>query len=172
MHGEQAGREEGTGQEDKAQTPLNIGEDWYEESPTNDITIGELRKLCERYREARTEKTQKDSESKAIGVEISILEQKILEQLNEHGMKNFTGDFGMVIRSNQVSVKQPSTDSSKRLFYDYLKSVGAYDGLISINSRTLTSWVRKEIDASKNPEWVPPGLEKPEKFETISLRKG
>ena len=47
--------------------------------------------------------------------------------------------------------------------------------LVSVNSRTLTSWVSKEIEAQESVGeygFEVPGLKGVEVFKTLSLRKG
>lgn len=147
---------------------------WGDEEPINEVTVKELSELCSSMKELREEKSGLEKEVKAINTKLTDIQAKILNYLDEYGMKNFSGDFGTVIRSKKYSVRQPGSPEAKEAFYDYLKKQGIFEELISVNSRTLASWVKKEIEAKKEEgiyDFVPPGIDTPETIETISLRK-
>lgn len=158
-------------QEEKLKKAREFG-DWYDSDQTDEITLAGLRQLCEQYRQKREEKKDLETKAKDIGKDIAKMEQEILEHLNENGMKNFSGDFGMIVRSTKTSFRQPDGEKNRERFFNYLKEQGIFDTMISVNSRTLTAWAKKEVEASDAEDWVPPGLDKPEIYETISLRKG
>lgn len=150
-------------------------DEWgFEQEAPSDVTLKELNTICGLYKEKRAEKKAADEVVKSISAEISKLEAKILGYLDEYGMKNFSGSFGQVIRQKRYSVKQPRTPEAKEAFFDYLRGQGIFEDMVSVNSRTLQSWVRQEIEAKKEEglrDFVPPGLEPPDIVETISLRK-
>lgn len=146
---------------------------WETKEP-DDLTLKQLNQLCEEYVSYRAQKKEAEARVKDIETEISKRANKIIEFLTEYGMKNFDGPFGKVSVMNRYSVRQPNTPENKEAFYNYLKEKGDFDHLISVNSRTLQSYVKHEIEAQKqegNFDFVPPGLEKPEIVQTISLRK-
>jgi hypothetical protein len=146
----------------------------YETEEPSEVTLKELTGLCSELKEKRAEKKAIEDQAKEVGSRIAKIEAKILAHLEEYGMKNFSGDFGQVVRTKRYSVKQPKTPEAKEQFFDYLRSQGVFEELISVNSRTLQSWVRQEIEAKKEEgvqDFVPPGLDQPEITETISLRK-
>lgn len=150
-------------------------DEWgFETEKPSDITLKELAGLCIKMRDLRTDKKVLDDQIKEINSELKKVETKILENLDEYGMKNFSGDWGTVSRTRRYSVKQPGTPAEKGKFFDYLRDQGVFEDLVSVNSRTLCSFVKQEIESKKEDgidDFVPPGLNSPEIIETITLRK-
>jgi len=150
-------------------------EEWgFDQNKPNDVTLKELTFLCKMMKGYRESKKEAEDKVKEITKRLRDVEHKVLNYLEEYGMKNFSSEYGTVIRSKRYSVRQPQTPENREAFFGYLKEQGVFDELISVNSRTLTSWVRQEIEAKKDEgdcDFVPPGLDKPEITEQISLRK-
>lgn len=149
--------------------------DWdFEENKPSDVTLKELTQLCKDLKEKREDKTKAEKVVSNINSEIAKVQGKVIEYLTEYGMKNFSGEFGTVTRTKRYSVRQPNTPEKKEAFYKYLKERGDFENLISVNSRTLASYVKQEIEAKKEDgqyDWVPPGIDTPETVETLSIRK-
>ena len=141
--------------------------DWGDEK-VSDVTLKELTGLCNDVRKLRDDKKLADDMLKVINGKIATKEAKVLEYLSEYGMKNFSGDFGMVVRTKRYSVKQPDGPEKKSEFFNWLREKGVFEEMVSVNSRTLTSFVKAEHEATGK---TPPGLLPPEIVETISLRK-
>jgi len=149
--------------------------DWGESKTASEVTISELKQLCQKYKESRAEKEKIAAELKEQNKALAKIEAKIVEYLTENDMKNFSGEFGQVSLTKRVSVKQPATPEAKAEFYSWLQAKGDFEHLISINSRTLTKYVRDEIEIKQQEGeygFIPPGLEGPETTRTISFRKG
>jgi hypothetical protein len=147
---------------------------WEEPKSPNEVTIKQLTELCEKYKEKKAEKKCLEDQVKEINKDLSSIQTKILAYLDEYGMKSFNGDFGSVSRRKNYSVKQPASPEAREAFFGYLKDQGVFDQMISVNSRTLASYVKQEIEAAKEAgklDFVPPGIDKPEIVETISMRK-
>ena len=70
-------------------------DEWgFETEKPSDITLKELAGLCIKMRDLRTDKKVLDDQIKEINSELKKVETKILENLDEYGMKNFSGGLG------------------------------------------------------------------------------
>jgi len=98
------------------------------------------------------------------------MEAKIIEYLMDNGMTKFSGEFGTITATKRVSVKQPDTPENKALFYDWLKSKGDFDDMISVNSNKLTSYIKAELEI-EGPGFIAPGLQEATVTRTVSYRK-
>ena len=146
--------------------------DW--ETPTSEVTITGLRTMCESLVKARESKDAINAELKSVQEAIDELEGKILTVMKENALPNFKGEFGTVSIKNNKSITQPGDMEAKRQLFDYLRSQGIFEEMVSVNSRTLSSWANKEIEAKEKEGvfgWVPPGLKPPETFSSLALRK-
>lgn len=146
--------------------------DW--ETPASETTISGLKLLCEDLIKARDKKDAIAVELKVAQEAIDELEFKILTVMKENTLPNFKGEFGTVSIKNNKTVAQPEDMSAKIQLFDYLKSQGIFEEMVSVNSRTLSSWANKEIEAREKQGvfgWVPPGLKAPNEYQSLSVRK-
>lgn len=147
---------------------------WEEAPKADELTLKELTSLCQAYADKREERDDLEAKAKAIGKEADEMEAKILAHLTEYGMPNFKGAFGTVSIRNTKTVYQPETMEEKLKFFDYLREQGVYDSMVSVNSRTLSSWATKEIEAKEKDGvygWVPPGLKPAQNFQKVTLSR-
>ena len=146
--------------------------DW--ETPASETTISGLKLLCEDLIKARDKKDAIAVELKVAQEAIDELEFKILTVMKENTLPNFKGEFGTVSIKNNKTVAQPEDMSAKIQLFDYLKSQGIFEEMVAVNSRTLSSWANKEIEAREKQGvfgWVPPGLKAPNEYQSLSVRK-
>lgn len=146
--------------------------DW--ETPASETTISGLKLLCEDLIKARDKKDAINAELKVAQEAIDELEHKILTVMKENTLPNFKGEFGTVSIKNNKTVAQPEDMSAKIQLFDYLKSQGIFEEMVAVNSRTLSSWANKEIEAREKQGvfgWVPPGLKAPNEYQSLSVRK-
>jgi hypothetical protein len=119
----------------------------------------------------------KDDQKKILSdtqSELDETENKLLLTMEELGMKSLKTDFGAFSIREQESFTQPETMDDKLQLFQYLQVQGIFEEMVSVNSRTLSSWAKKEVEAKEQRGeygWVPPGLKAPSKFKTLSVRK-
>lgn len=145
-----------------------------EETAPNDVTLSSLNELIDQLKSKRDEKDALKKQSAAMEEEIKAMEMKLIEYLKDNGMTSFKGKSGMIIISKRRSVSQPETPEDKAKFFDYLKSLGLFEQMVSVNAQTLSSWAVSEIESKKKDGifgWTPPGLKEPNEYDTLSLRK-
>lgn len=146
---------------------------WETQAPA-DVTLKGLTELCEKLIMARESKDVINEELKKIAEQIDELEMKILNIMKENALPNFKGAFGTISIKNNKTVAQPEDMSAKIKLFDYLKSQGIFEEMVAVNSRTLSSWANKEIEAREKQGvfgWVPPGLKAPNEYQSLSVRK-
>lgn len=103
------------------------------------------------------------------------VEHELLKEMEKTGISKFSLDgVGTIFQRETMSVKTPKAPEEKEAFFQYLKNIGEYDALITVNSQSLNSWFRMKQEAAKERGEVfsPPGLELPTTFKQISIRKG
>ena len=94
--------------------------------------------------------------------------------MKENTLPNFKGEFGTVSIKNTKSITQPDGMEAKLQLFSYLREQGIFEEMVSVNSRTLSSWANKEIEAKEKEGifgWVAPGLKPPETFASLAVRK-
>jgi Fe-S oxidoreductase len=139
-----------------------------------ETSLSEMTAMVEKLYELKAEAKAFEAQAKEKNAEFKDLEYKVLQLLEATGASSYECPSGKIVKTRRVSVRQPKSPEDKEAFFDYLKEQGDFDGLISVNSRTLTSYVQKEIEAKEEDGkfgWVPPGLEAPEAIEYLALRK-
>lgn len=141
---------------------------------TSGITISGLTALCDELMVVRAKLDEIKKVEKEISAEETRLEKLILNHLKDEGLPNFKGDFGSVSVVPRRSVTQPEDMEHKMMFFNYLKEQDLLWEMVKVDSRTLSSWATKEIEAKEKNGilgWVPPGLKPPTEILTLSVRK-
>ncbi len=110
-----------------------------------------------------------------IQKELDDCKLKMIAHLKAAGLTNFKSPLGTVAVSSRFSVRLPASNDHWNEFYDYLKEIGQYEDLRTVNSQRLNSWYKEQMEQAKQRgdiDWHAPGLEAPSAMETLSVRKG
>lgn len=104
------------------------------------------------------------------------LEARLVEGLAQCGKERWDlpGGLGTITVVERWSYKTPKTLDQKLQFFDYLKSKGCFEEIVSVNSQTLNAFCKRELDAaidSGATDFKIPGIEDPSMSQTIQLRK-
>ena len=135
-----------------------------------DALIGELFAIRDKIREHKLS-LEKLNETK------TEIEWQLMDILEDAGLDKFESSQGTFSFSYHESVKMPQDTKGREKLFQYLKDVGDYDRLISINSQRLNSWYKAEQDEwlqhekEKGGEFKIPGLEEPSVYRKVYLRK-
>ena len=146
--------------------------DWEQE--TNETSIKGLKALHEKLILIRESKEALETELAELEVDKKVIEANILTIMKEENLPSFKSEHGTLSIKNNKSVAQPETLEDKLAFFDYLKEQGIFHEMVSVNSRTLSSWAGKEIEAKEQKGvfgWVPPGLKAVNEYQSLSVRK-
>jgi ATP-dependent protease HslVU (ClpYQ) ATPase subunit len=137
-------------------------------------TIQEMEKMVEEIADLRMKESQASAAKKAATEALEAAELRMLTTLNGEGLTSYRGSMGLVSLSYRTSVKTPKTDEDRQKFFDYLKERGLYDKLISVNSQTLNSFYKSELEAaleSGKDGCEIPGINEVSVQEILSFRK-
>jgi hypothetical protein len=96
-----------------------------------------------------------------------------IEMLKRDGITSIKTDLGKIVVKKRFSVKKPQGEDMIK-FLDYLKSTGHYEGMRTVDSRTLNAWYSEQLENAKargDIDWHPPGLGLPSFEDYISLEK-
>ena len=152
----------------------DLHESWDEAPEASDLTLKQLTTKCQEYADLRDKKEELEARLKEVEGQLTGLEGKILEYLKEYGMPNFKGAFGTISIRTTKTVNQPATAEDKHALFDYLREQDLFENMVSVNSRTLSSWANKEIEAKEKEgiyNWTPPGLKPAAEFQKITLKR-
>lgn len=138
-------------------------EEWQTEAVGSDLKT--FAALCNKIVNAEKEINELELRVKEITRSIEDDEKKLLLMMTEAGLDRLDGEHGYVEVDELISVRQPATNEEKLQFFDYLKSQDLFYNMVNVNSRTLSSWAKKEIKEMEKKTgmtgWVPPGLQAP-----------
>lgn len=137
-------------------------------------TIAELNQKAERIKKLRDQETEASNAKKIVTQELELAEREFMETLKADGLDNFRSKVGLLSISHRKSVKTPKTDQDKAALYAYLKELGMYDRMISVNSQTLNSFYNDQFEQAKErgeTDFEIPGLNEVTITETLSFKK-
>lgn len=130
-----------------------------------DEAVAEVRKLRKEYEEKKALVSEVNSR-------LEEAEGKIIKMLEASGKTKYEAEgVGLVSVSIRESYKTPKTVEDKTKLFNWIKETHgpeALMGLVSINSQTLNSFAKKEIE--NNPGLNIPGLEVPSVSTVLSFR--
>lgn len=144
------------------------------DQPSSEITLGDLSLLCAKIVSIREEKERLQEELKEVQGRLDQVEHQVLNIMKDNAIPNFKGEFGTISVKNTKTITQPETLTDKLKLFEYLKKEGIFEEMVNVNSRTLSSWAAKEIEAKEKEGrfgWTPPGLKPARDFQTLSVRK-
>lgn len=139
---------------------------------SDEITLAEMKDLCGKILEAREKENAATEVAEELGRQTTALEMKFIDQLEKIGEKSFKAHGMNFIKTEKFSVRTPQGDD-KIAFMNHLKEIGQFDAMITVNSATLNSWYKSEIEKAKaeNEVCVVPGLDMPVSRVTLAVRK-
>jgi len=139
--------------------------DAFAEDMQPTVALSTLTEICNRLVDADIEIKNLESRIKEIERSIEEDKEKLLTYMTESGLERLDGKLGHVEVDELISVRQPATQEEKMQFFKYLEDQGLFYNMVSVNSRTLSSWAKKEIKSIEEKTgqqgWTPPGLSQP-----------
>ena len=109
---------------------------------------------------------------------LSELQNKALNKLEAAEVDKFSvPGMGTIYKQKNFSVKVPKDPTDKQNLFKYIESNKGDDvlfNMLSINSRTLNSFYKEERTSAVERgdiEWSIPGIEEPEVFYKLGMRK-
>ena len=97
---------------------------------------------------------------------INILEAMEIDSVKMHGFNFYVEE--------KASVKTPKELEDKKQFFDYLREIGIFDEMITVNSNSLNALYKSlaaEAAEKGNFDFQLPGIEKPTPYKNLRLRR-
>jgi hypothetical protein len=145
-----------------------------DEVEASEDTLAALTQLCEGLSDLRLVKSDMEDKISEINALIKTFEEKTISYFKEYGLPSLKLENATYSIIKRKSFAQPASPEDRAAFFGYLRSKGLFDSMISVNSRTLTSWASREVEEMEKEGrvgWLPPGLSQPSEFESIGIRK-
>lgn len=150
-------------------------QDWFETKELSESSLKNFEELSKHAfalrKEVEEEQALVDEKKKTL-VELQLKMQAMLE---EAGLDSFKSSEGTIYIQERTSFKVPIEAEKREAFFNYLRSKGAFDSLVTVNYQTLNSYCKQEFEnAIKNGDvnFKVPGLDEPTLFREIRMRKG
>lgn len=140
------------------------------------ITVEEMNKKVEEIRAKEAEYEEAKKVSTKLGYEVDALYEQVGQMLLDLGQDSFKTPLGTVSLRKRTSFKVPKDEESRTAFFNKLKEMGVFEGMITVNSNTLNSFLKAEYEAAeaRGEDMVTyrfDGIEPPTTSVTASLRK-
>lgn len=145
-----------------------------QEAMTAQVTVAQLEELSQAIAAQREACDMAEQVKKAENKKLDDLEKKMMGLLNTAGKLNYHSNVGTISITTRESVRLPQTMEEKMAFFDYLKSKGIFEEMVSVHSATLNSFYKTEKElAAERGELVfsLPGIGEPSRQEILSFRK-
>lgn len=113
-----------------------------------DVKLKDLKDLSAKIVDLRLKAAEAKRIKAGIDAELDASEEKMLTTLTANDMTQFRSEHGLMSVGYFTSVKTPKSEADKQSFYEFLKSKGLYDSMISVNSSTLNSFYKSEMEAA------------------------
>ncbi len=142
-------------------------------SEVQSVTVVGLQEMCAEVLAKREAVEAAEDIFKALDKECTALEEKLIATMTELGIKSFKEADKNFIVKETFQLATPKGED-KEIFFNYLKSIGHFDALATVHSRTLASWYNQENEAAiarGEPGAFIPGLELPTKRLGLTVRK-
>lgn len=139
----------------------------------SEITVVQLKALCEKVLQKRKETDDAEEIYKKHYHECDKLENELISTMTELNMRDFKEAGMLFLVKKTRSVTVPKEDN-KLAFLEYLKQIGHFESLVTVNSRTLNSWYNQELENSISrgePILSIPGLDMPTERVGLTIKK-
>jgi hypothetical protein len=138
------------------------------------ISVEDMKAQVARIRELRETESKVNEMKKEVSSLLEIEEGKMLSMLEQSGLPNFKCDFGSVGVTHRLSVKTPKTPEDRAAFFSFLKQLGLFDSMITVNSQTLNSFYKDQFEQAKaqgKDDFKIPGINEETMTAILSFRK-
>jgi len=137
-------------------------------------TLNEMEELSAEIAELRLQESAASNAKKIITEKLTLAENKMIETLTANSMDSYRSKVGLLSLSERTSVRLPKSDDDRAQFFNWLKNMGLYDKLVTVNSQTLNALYKEKFEEAKslgNSEFAIPGCNEITITETLSFRR-
>jgi hypothetical protein len=142
--------------------------------PSKEITVKEIEELCGLGFSLREEIKELEEQIKDKEQRLAQVQESLLLHLQDFDKDSYESSLGKISIRNDFYVSVPKEPEAREAFFDYLKNEGDYDNMITVNSRTLTSYYKEKLaEATQKGDlgFAVPGIGEPFMKQTIVFRK-
>jgi uncharacterized coiled-coil protein SlyX len=145
---------------------------WFDEEVQTDISTQKLDQLIADYANQRKIVDNVSDELKKQEEKLHKMDAKLIEYLESLGRSSYDSPYGKITRETRFSVKLPQGEDKVK-FFEYLKEKKVFEDMVHMNSRTLQTFYRAEMEAHKSvPGWKVPGCGEPSGQVIVKFKKG
>lgn len=112
-------------------------------------SVKEMNELADKIAQLRDDESAASDVKKKITANLEAAENRMVELLLENNLTSYRAPSGLAGLSFRTSVKTPKTPEQRKAFFDFLKSIGRYDELVSVNSQSLNSFYKEQLELAK-----------------------
>lgn len=142
----------------------------------SELKVSELDHLVQMIHDKRNQSKEMEAALSIVNTEITALEVRAAQYLNELERDNFRTPFGMITLARRWRVNVPTHDKRKQELFAWLNERGIFEKYATVNSNSLNSLYMAEWkvaqEEGRGMEFVMPGVEAPKLFETVKFIKG
>lgn len=139
---------------------------------STEVTVEELDALIKTLKDLRSEKEDKELSLKETNKKIMELEAKCTKFLNDLKRDSYSSPEGTISIRRSFRVAVPSSLEEKTAFFSYLNEKGIFFDLVTVNSQTLNSFYRKELENAEDPmSFSIPGIGQSKLYESVNFRR-
>lgn len=141
--------------------------------PNQDITVNVLEDAINNCFIRKTEHAVQKKYTTSIWEEVEELQTAIGVMLDKLEKKSHKSKLGTFTVKLEEGYRLPKDDDSRKAFFAYLQERGSYDTMITVNARTLETFVKDEVEMKEQDgdfEFIPPGIERKHPQQKYSMR--
>lgn len=140
------------------------------------ITLEKFERLCIELFKQRAVVDEASEKHKIETNKMEELKSKILSFMEQNEKDKYpVKGHGLIYTVDRFTVPTPKSTDDKKKFFGYLEKKGIFLEMASVNSATLNSFYKTEMEiaiAKGNVDFAIPGIGEPSHVRTINLRKG
>lgn len=141
---------------------------------TAPISVQELEEKIKKAFELKQQHASLTKEAADVHHDMQKLQAEIGVELDKLDKKTYQSNYGIFSKRDEPYYRLPQDDESREKFFDYLKKRGVYSTMITVNARTLQSFIAQEVAMKEDEgdfDFLPSGIELGEYRTVYSMRK-
>lgn len=146
-----------------------------EAATTTSVSMQEFTNLCNETWEMYRKVAEESERIKVLSEKLNEMKSKVLAYMEHYELeKQHIPGYGTLSITNRFSVRVPKGDD-KLKFFEFLKEKGVFEDMVTVNSQTLNSWYKEQLEEqlnAGNPDWMAPGIGEAKLSKTLAFRKG
>lgn len=132
---------------------------------STDITVQALRSKVDQWHTLKNSikaiEKEADDKIEPLKTTLHAVEAELFQIMETMDLKKFDGSIGKITLLEIDYVNNPATEEARQEFFDYLKSEGIFEEMVSVHYQKLNSFFKTKLDEAieKQQPLNIPGLE-------------